>query len=89
MQQADKLRPDVIFLDPPRAGSTPECIAAVAKMSPRRIVYVSCDPETLARDIVLFGRNGYRARRCLPVDLFPHTKHVETVVLLSRVHTNK
>ena len=84
MQQADKLRPDVIFLDPPRAGSTPECIAAVAKMNPRRIVYVSCDPETLARDIVLFGRNGYRARRCLPVDLFPHTKHVETVVLLSR-----
>ena len=83
MQQADKLRPDVIFLDPPRAGSTPECIAAVAKMNPRRIVYVSCDPETLARDIVLFGRNGYRARRCLPVDFFPHTKHVETVVLLS------
>ena len=84
MQQADKLRPDVIFLDPPRAGSTPECIAAVAKMNPRRIVYVSCDPETLARDIVLFGRNGYRARRCLPVDLFPHTKHVETVVQLVR-----
>lgn len=84
MQQANKLRPDVIFLDPPRAGSTPECIAAVAKMSPRRIVYVSCDPETLARDIVLFGRNGYRARRCLPVDLFPHTKHVETVVQLVR-----
>ena len=84
MQQADKLRPDVIFLDPPRAGSTPECIAAVAKMNPRRVVYVSCDPETLARDIVLFGRSGYRARRCLPVDLFPHTKHVETVVLLSK-----
>ena len=83
MQQADKLRPDVIFLDPPRAGSTPECIAAVAKMNPRRVIYVSCDPETLARDIVLFGRSGYRARRCLPVDLFPHTKHVETVVLLS------
>ena len=85
MQRADKLRPDVIFLDPPRAGSTPECIAAVAKMNPRRVVYVSCDPETLARDIVLFGRNGYRARRCLPVDLFPHTKHVETVVLLTKV----
>ena len=84
MQQADKLRPDVIFLDPPRAGSTPECIAAVAKMNPRRVIYVSCDPETLARDIVQFGRNGYRARRCLPVDLFPHTKHVETVVLLSK-----
>ena len=84
IQQADKLRPDVIFLDPPRAGSTPECIAAVAKMNPRRVIYVSCDPETLARDIVLFGRSGYRARRCLPVDLFPHTKHVETVVQLVR-----
>ena len=89
MQQADKLRPDVIFLDPPRAGSTPECIAAVAKMNPRRIVYVSCDPETLARDIVLFGRNGYRARRCLPVDLFPHTKHVETVCLLSKLQAKQ
>ena len=89
MQQADKLRPDVIFLDPPRAGSTPECIAAVAKMNPRRVVYVSCDPETLARDIVLFGRNGYRARRCIPVDLFPHTKHVETVCLLSKLHEAK
>ena len=89
MQQADKLRPDVIFLDPPRAGSTPECIAAVAKMNPRRVIYVSCDPETLARDIVLFGRNGYRARRCLPVDLFPHTKHVETVCLLSKLNEAK
>ena len=89
MQQADKLRPDVIFLDPPRAGSTPECIAAVAKMNPRRIVYVSCDPETLARDIVLFGRNGYRARRCLPIDLFPHTKHVETVCLLSKLQAKQ
>ena len=89
IQQADKLRPDVIFLDPPRAGSTPECIAAVAKMNPRRVIYVSCDPETLARDIVLFGRNGYRARRCLPVDLFPHTKHVETVCLLSKLNEAK
>ena len=84
MQQADKLHPDVIFLDPPRAGSTPECIAAVAKMAPKRVVYVSCDPETLARDVVLFGRSGYRARRCIPVDLFPHTKHVECIVKLIR-----
>ena len=89
MQQADKLHPDVIFLDPPRAGSTPECIAAVAKMAPKRVVYVSCDPETLARDVVLFGRSGYRARRCIPVDLFPHTKHVETVCLLSKLNTKQ
>ena len=84
LQAADEgLRPDVVFLDPPRAGSTPECIAAVAKMAPRRVVYVSCDPETLARDVVLFGRSGYRARKFIPVDLFPHTRHIETVALLT------
>ena len=77
------LHPDVVFLDPPRAGSTPECIAAVNKMKPRRIVYVSCDPETLARDVAAFTRLGWRAAKFCPVDLFPQTKHVETVVLLS------
>ena len=77
------LRPDVVFLDPPRAGSTPECIAAVNKMKPRRVVYVSCDPETLARDVAAFTRLGWRAAKFCPVDLFPQTKHVETVVLLS------
>lgn len=80
---AEGLRPDVVFLDPPRAGSTPECIAAAAQMAPKRIVYVSCDPETLARDVVLFGRAGYRARQFRPVDLFPHTRHIETVCLLT------
>ena len=78
------LHPDVVFLDPPRAGSTPECIAAVNKMKPRRIVYVSCDPETLARDVAAFTRLGWRAAKFCPVDLFPQTKHVETVVLLSK-----
>ena len=78
------LHPDVVFLDPPRAGSTPECIAAVNKMKPRRVVYVSCDPETLARDVAAFTRLGWRAAKFCPVDLFPQTKHVETVVLLSR-----
>ena len=77
------LHPDVVFLDPPRAGSTPECIAAVNKMKPRRVVYVSCDPETLARDVAAFTRLGWRAAKFSPVDLFPQTKHVETVVLLS------
>ena len=77
------LHPDVVFLDPPRAGSTPECIAAVNKMKPRRIVYVSCDPETLARDVAAFTRLGWRAAKFCPVDLFPQTRHVETVVLLS------
>ena len=78
------LHPDVVFLDPPRAGSTPECIAAVAKMAPRRVVYVSCDPETLARDTALFARHGYKARSFTPVDLFPQTRHVETVCLLEK-----
>ena len=78
------LHPDVVFLDPPRAGSTPECIAAVNKMKPRRVVYVSCDPETLARDVAIFARHGYKAKGFTPVDLFPQTCHVETVVGLQR-----
>ncbi len=81
---AEGFRPDVVFLDPPRAGSTPACIEAVARMEPRRVVYVSCDPETLARDVTLFGRQGYRARAFQPVDLFPHTNHLENVSLLTR-----
>ena len=80
---SEGLHPDVVFLDPPRAGSTPECIAAVAKMAPRRVVYVSCDPEALARDVAIFARHGYKAKGFTPVDLFPQTRHVETVVLLS------
>ena len=78
------LRPDVVFLDPPRAGSTPACIEAVARMAPARVVYVSCDPETLARDVALFARQGYRAKQFVPVDLFPHTNHIETIALLQR-----
>lgn len=78
------LHPDVVFLDPPRAGSTPECIAAVGQMAPKRVVYVSCDPETLARDVALFAGQGYTAQRFVPVDLFPHTRHIETVALLER-----
>lgn len=80
------LHPDVVFLDPPRAGSTPECITAVAKMAPRRVVYVSCDPETLARDVAIFARHGYKAKGFTPVDLFPQTCHVETVCLLSKLN---
>lgn len=86
IQQAAKegLHPDVVFLDPPRAGTTPEFIAAVTAMAPRRIVYVSCDPETLSRDVSLFTRRGWQAKGFQPVDLFPHTEHLETVCLLSK-----
>lgn len=76
--------PDVVVLDPPRKGCAPELIRTVADMAPSRIVYVSCDPATLARDLKLFRELGYAAGLITPVDLFPRTKHVETVVCLSR-----
>ena len=77
-------QPDVVFLDPPREGSTPACIDAVAAMKPKRVVYVSCTPETLARDLTHLTRRGWKALKIQPVDMFPHTEHVETVVLMSR-----
>ena len=78
-------RPDVVFLDPPRSGSTEEFIGALSKMGPSRVVYVSCGPDTLARDLKIFAKKGYRAVECWPFDMFPFTEHVETVVLMSRV----
>ena len=75
---------DVVFMDPPRSGSTEEFMDAVAILNPDRIVYVSCNPETLARDLLYLTKHGYRAQECQPVDMFPWTKHVETVILLSR-----
>ena len=77
---------DVVLMDPPRAGSTPEFIEATCTLAPRRVVYVSCNPETQARDLALFRERGYRLARVVPVDMFPHTKHVETVVLLEAAH---
>ena len=79
-----QLRPDVICVDPPRKGLAPEVIASIAAMAPRRVVYVSCDPGTLGRDVKRFAEMGYLARRAVAVDLFPRTRHVETVVLLSK-----
>jgi len=82
---ADGEKADVVFMDPPREGSTPEFLRSVARLAPQRIVYVSCEPTTLARDAALLTQLGYRAERVWPVDMFPHTNHVETVVLMSRV----
>ena len=82
--EGEGLRPDVITVDPPRKGLAPEVIASVAGMAPQRVVYVSCDPATLGRDVKLFAGFGYEARRACAVDMFPGTAHVETVVLLSR-----
>lgn len=75
---------DVVFMDPPRSGSTEEFIDAVALMQPKRVVYISCGPDTLARDLKVFAKHGYRAKEAWPVDLFGWTGHVETVCLLSR-----
>lgn len=74
---------DVVFMDPPRSGSTEEFMDAVAILNPDRVVYVSCNPETLARDLAYFKKKGYKAERGWAVDQFPMTGHVETVVLLS------
>ena len=76
--------PDVIVVDPPRKGLSADVIEAIAAMSPERVVYVSCDPATLARDVKLLNAKGYALRRAEAVDLFPRCAHVETVVLLSR-----
>lgn len=78
------LRPDVICVDPPRKGLAPDVVEAAASMEPERIVYVSCDPATLARDAARFAPLGYRPVRACAVDLFPGTAHIETVALLSR-----
>jgi 23S rRNA (uracil1939-C5)-methyltransferase len=78
------LHPDVICVDPPRKGLAPEVPDILAALSPKRIVYVSCDPATLARDLKRLSDLGYQAIQAQAVDLFPRTRHVETVVLLRR-----
>ena len=73
---------DVVFMDPPRAGSDEAFLSSVVTLAPKRVVYVSCNPETLARDLLYLTKHGYRAQECQPVDMFPWTKHVESVVLM-------
>jgi 23S rRNA (uracil1939-C5)-methyltransferase len=80
----DLARADVVLLNPPRKGCTPEALAAAAALRASRLVYVSCSPETLARDLVRLAGHGYLAEEIHPVDLFPQTAHMETVVLLHR-----
>jgi 23S rRNA (uracil1939-C5)-methyltransferase len=78
-------QPDVVVLDPPRKGCDADLIETVAKMAPQRVVYISCDPATLARDLKLFTQKGYQSQIITPVDMFPRTAHVECVVLMSKV----
>lgn len=84
-QSSAEKRFDAVVMDPPRAGSTPEFIAGVASLAPRCVVYISCNPKTQVQDLKEFEARGYEVKRICPVDMFPHTEHVETVVLMSRV----
>ena len=86
---AEGLHPDIVMLDPPRKGCDEATLSAVVRMAPRRVVYVSCNPATAARDAAWLEQNGYHAEKVQPVDLFPRTKHVETVCLLSKLQSKE
>ena len=79
-----KKKMDVVFMDPPRAGSDEAFLSSVVKLAPKKVVYVSCNPETLARDLKYLMKHGYETGACQPVDMFPFTKHVEGIVALTR-----
>jgi len=83
-ERAEPAHPDVVIVDPPRAGLHPRVVARTAELKPRRIVYVSCNPGTLARDLKDFASFGYRLEEVTPVDMFPHTPHIECVARLER-----
>lgn len=80
-QQGAKL--DVLFMDPPRSGSSEAFLNAAVKIGPKKIVYISCNPETLVRDLRILTKKGYRVKKCVAVDMFPFTESVESVVLLA------
>ncbi len=82
-----KIKPDIIILDPPRGGCAPELIDYVSTLSAKRIVYISCNPKTLARDLILFSNLGYKTNEVYPYDLFPMSGHVECVVCLEKEKT--
>lgn len=84
---SEGLSPDIVILDPPRKGSDEATLKAIASAEPKRIVYVSCNVATLARDAKFLSELGYTPAKCIGVDMFPHTSHVETVVLLQRQNT--
>jgi len=86
---AEGLHPDVVMLDPPRKGCDEATLSAVVRMAPRRVVYVSCNPATAARDAAWLENNGYHAEKVQPVDLFPRTKHCEAVLLLSKLNVDR
>ena len=79
-----RVRYDAVIMDPPRAGSTPEFLSGVVALAPKRVVYVSCNPVTQRRDLEQLIAGGYQIERITPVDMFPHTKHVECVTLMTK-----
>lgn len=83
-QKNSSQTPDVIVVDPPRKGCDKLCIETMIKVNPKKIVYVSCDPATLSRDLKILAAAGYQLKKAMPVDMFPHTVHVETVVLMEK-----
>ena len=84
-EMADEgMQADVIFMDPPRSGSTEVFMSSAVKLAPRTIVYISCGPESLKRDLEYLTKHGYKVQKLQPVDMFPQTVHVETVVLLTK-----
>ncbi len=86
---AEGLHPDIVMLDPPRKGCDEATLSAVVRMAPRRVVYVSCNPATAARDAAWLEQNGYHTEKVQPVDLFPRTKHVEAVLLLTKLNVDR
>jgi len=80
---------DVVFTDPPRAGCSRQFLASLLELSPKKVVYISCNPETQARDLGFLTNNGYKVKKIRAVDMFPYTRHIESVVLLSREDIRK
>ncbi len=78
----ENIKVDIVLMDPPRAGSTLAFMKSVCELAPEKVVYISCNPETLARDLTYFTKNGYKAKKIQPVDMFPHTNHIECLVCL-------
>ena len=76
---------DVVFMDPPRAGSDVKFLSSVVTLNPKKVVYISCGPDTLARDLKYLTKHGYQVKRIQPVDMFPFCDHVEIVVLMAKV----
>ena len=85
LKQAEaNVQMDVVFMDPPRSGSDEKFLKSLCKHRPKKVVYISCNPETLARDLKYLLKEGYKAKKCIAVDMFSHTAHVECVVLLQK-----